>query len=200
MLGKNRYKCCTCKCSVSDCGILLYISGNKKIGLWRNNMHIQRSICQNVTSFVLCLLPLFILCTKFHKHFPVCHNMFNPVSQSQKSTISAFWYNVKMWIMCIIALMIFRIFFKLIYYACLMIIKLIILLCLAGVHVHVCGCVCLHAFPNSEPTVRDAFQPRNHHLLAKLRARQSCTFRREGRLVLLRNPQLHFQQWDEPGL
>ncbi len=66
--------------------------------------------------------------------------------------------------------------------------------------VYVCGCVCLHAFPDSEPAVWDAFQPRNHHLLPKLRARQSCTFRWEGGLILLRNPQLHFQQWDEPGL
>ncbi len=73
--------------------------------------------------------------------------------------------------------------------------------CVAGVHVCVCVCVCLHAFPpDSEPAVWDTFQPRNHHLLPKLRARQSCTFRWEGGLILLRNPQLHFQQWDEPGL
>ena len=63
--------------------------------------------------------------------------------------------------------------------------------CVSDVRVPVCVCVCVR---DSEPTVRDAFQPRNHDLLAKLRARQSCTFRREGGLILLRNPQLYFQQ------
>lgn len=51
------------------------------------------------------------------------------------------------------------------------------LVCMANVHIRVCLCVRVHAFLNSEPTVRDAFQPGNHHLLPKLRARQSCTFR-----------------------
>lgn len=49
--------------------------------------------------------------------------------------------------------------------------------CVARVHIPVCLCVLLHSFPTSEPTVWDAVQPGNHHLLPKLRARQSCTFR-----------------------
>lgn len=104
----------------------------------------------------------------------------------------------------------FSVSFKLICYICLIMIELIrlvyLVLCPCGRCAHLCVlicarvCVCALFSPNSEPTVRDAFQPGNHHLLSELRARQSCTFRWEGRLVLLRNPQLHFQQWDEPGL
>lgn len=68
-----------------------------------------------------------------------------------------------------------------------MIITLMMLVChgmVCGLSACVCPCVFMHmdvcvyiSFPNSEPTVWDAFQLRNDHLLAKLRARKSCTFR-----------------------
>lgn len=140
----------------------------------------KRCTKKNRTNLVLCLLSLFIFCI----------NIF----LLMKCTSSAIWYGNKMW-----TLVMFSISPHLLYRpddrqtncAC---------VCLTGVHGHVCLCVCLRTFPNSEPTVRDALQPGNHHLLPKLRARQSCTFRWEGGLILLRNPQLHFQQWDEPGL
>lgn len=71
---------------------------------------------------------------KFQEHFPL-----------MKCTASAFWYSIKIWI---ITLIMFSIFLKLIYYICLMTIKLIILVYLVvcvwlvciSLSVYVCAC------------------------------------------------------------